>query len=150
MQHIVIVTGGRDYPVDLAPVVYVRLEVCLGMYGPFTLFHGACTPRGSDEMVGADRYADDWARMNANIDLRRRPANWEHSGDRAGPLRNLAMVQEAISLAPVSRIHGLAFPTPQSRGTWNCVRHMRDHHIDVEEWSDQRARQWLYPTGAST
>ncbi len=148
-QHIVIVTGGRDYPEQLRPVVCNQLRDCYVLYGPFILFHGACTRRGSDEMTGADRYADDWAQTAPGVDLRRRPANWTAFGLSAGPIRNEDMVREALSLAPPERIHGLAFPEPGSRGTWNCVGHMRGAGIHVEEWDFARARAWLAAQGAS-
>lgn len=142
-QHVVIVTGGRDCPEELRPVVCSNLQDYYTRYGPFILFHGACQPRGSDEMTGADRYADDWAQTVPGIDLRRRPADWDRYHNQAGPLRNLGMVHEAVQLAPAERIHGLAFPTPRSRGTWNCVRHMKDFHIEVDIWNTRRAHQWL-------
>lgn len=142
-QHVVIVTGGRSYPEELRPVVYSQLRDQYILHGPFVLFHGACKPRGSDEMTGADRYADDWALFHPDVDLRRRPADWDTHGDEAGPIRNWGMVQEALSLAPASRIHGLAFPEPRSRGTRNCTRHMKDAHIQVDEWDIRRARQWM-------
>lgn len=142
-QHVVIVTGGRSYPEELRPVVYSNLRDQYILHGPFVLFHGACQPRGSSEMTGADRYADDWAQIHPDVDLRPRPADWDARGDQAGPARNWSMVQEALTLAPASRILGLAFPEPGSRGTWNCVRHMKDAYIHVEEWNFRRAREWL-------
>jgi len=143
-RHVVIVTGWRDWPEELRPVVYRNLTDQYILHGPFVLLHGACTPRGSDEMVGADRYADDWGSLfHPDVDLRRRPANWDKWGNAAGPLRNAAMVREARSLAPVKNIHGLAFPGPTSRGTRNCVRLMEDADIHVETWDVQRAREWL-------
>lgn len=142
-QHVVIVTGGRDYPKSLSPVVDSELNSCYVQYGNFILFHGACQPRGSAEMTGADRYADDWAQTAPGIDLRRRPADWPELGNSAGPVRNLGMVREALSLAPARDIHGLAFPEPGSRGTWNCYKHMKDAGIEVEIWGIERARQWM-------
>lgn len=142
-QHIVIVTGGRTYPEELRPVVYSNLRDQYVLHGPFVLFHGACTPRGSDEMTGADRYADDWAQFHPDVDLRQRPAAWELLGDRAGPDRNWGMVREALSLAPPERIHGLAFPEPASRGTRQCMRAMRTSGIHVDTWGVDRAREWL-------
>lgn len=142
-QHVIIVTGGRTYPRDLRRVIEAQLNTGYVLYGNFVLFHGACQPRGSKEMTGADRYADDWAQTAPGIDLRRRPADWDQHGDPAGPIRNRDMVHEALGLAPADRIHGLAFPEPGSRGTWNCVRYMKQSGILVDEWDTQRARQWL-------
>lgn len=142
-QHVVIVTGGRSYPEELRGVVDAALDRCHRMYWDFILFHGACQPRGSDEMTGADRYADDWAQHHPGIDLRRRPADWDQHDNAAGPIRNEGMVREAVTLAPPERIHGLAFPEPGSRGTWNCVRRMQDSGIYVDVWGVGRARDWL-------
>lgn len=142
-QHIVIVTGGRSYPESLRPVVCGNLADQYALYGPFILIHGACKRRDSNEMCGADRYADDWAQHAPGIDLRRRPADWASYGNHAGPIRNEAMVWEALSLAPPERITGLAFPEPHSTGTWNCVGHMQNAGIDVKIWRIDEARQWL-------
>lgn len=141
--HVVIVTGSRNLPESMRRLVYHNLRDCYVLYGPFVLFHGACQPRDSDEMVGADRYADDWAQTAPGIDLRRRPADWDRYGDAAGPIRNEGMVHQALQLAPPQRITGLAFPGPRSRGTWNCVRHMKDAGIRVEVWDTRRAQEWL-------
>lgn len=145
--HVVIVTGGRDYPEELRPVVYGQLDSLHQLHGDFVLFHGACTPRGSDEMTGADRYADDWAQLHPGVILMRRPAKWTLFGNDAGPIRNLAMVKEAVQLAPPEGVRGLAFPDLQSRGTWNCVRAMKDHDIEPEVFSPKRAREWLAEQG---
>lgn len=145
-QHIVIVTGGRSLAEEFRPVVYHNLHDQLLLHGPFILFHGACTRRGSTEMTGADRYADDWAQLYlTRIDpdlLRRRPADWS-LGSKGGPTRNKAMVLEAAKLAPPKNIHGFAFPEPSSRGTWNCVGYMSAHDIRCDVWSVERSREWL-------
>lgn len=153
-QHVVIVTGGRSFPHSLKRVVEGNLNTLYVLHGPFILFHGACQPRGSDEMTGADRYADDWAQTAPGIDLRCRPADWDRHGDAAGPIRNAGMVREALELAPVPYIHGLAFPEPGSRGTRNCMRLMRDAGIRVDVWDVPRSRRWLavqgVPDGSSS
>jgi hypothetical protein len=146
--HVVIVTGGRDCPISTRRVVNATLNSLYVAHGPFILFHGACKPRGCDEMVGADRYADDWAQTAFGTDLRRRPADWVRHGNEAGPIRNGAMVREAVREAPVERIHGLAFPMPRSRGTWNCVRRMEEFHIEVAVWDNRRVQGWLNGQGA--
>jgi hypothetical protein len=147
-QHIVIVTGWRDYPQALRRIVDANLNSIYVRYGNFVLLHGACTKRGSDEMVGADRYADDWAQTVLGIDLRRRPADWS-LGNRGGPIRNRQMVREAMQLAPVDRIHGLAFPGPGSRGTIDCIGVMKAFGIEVDVWDVTKARQWLAGLGGA-
>jgi hypothetical protein len=142
-QHVVIVTGGRSYPSDLRGAVNAQLNALYVTYGNFVLFHGACQPRGSSEMTGADRYADDWAQAVPGIDLRRRPADWIRFARKAGPIRNEWMVVEACQLAPVDHIHGLAFPEPDSVGTWDCARRMCERGIEVDTWDVDRSRKWL-------
>jgi len=142
-RHVVIVTGGRTYPRDLRGVVDAQLSALYVRHGNFVLLHGACQPSGSDKMTGADRYADDWARTVPGIDLRARPADWIQHGLQGGPIRNEAMVKEACELASPEQIHGLAFPEPGSRGTWNCVGHMAAAGIEYDSWGVERAREWL-------
>lgn len=144
MNLIVIVTGARDYPYP--GIVHERLSVTRIQRGPFLLFHGVCTPRGSDEMVGADRYADDWGRAEPGIEVRPFGADWDHFGGAAGPRRNGEMVRTALGLLPPQQILGLAFPGPRSRGTWDCVRKMKAAHITCDVWDVQRAREWLEST----
>lgn len=141
--HVVIVTGGPSYPVRLRPVLDAQLNDLYVRHGNFVLFHGACQPLGSNEMTGADRYADDWAQAVPGIDLRRRPADWDRYVERAGPIRNRGMVVEARQLAPPPLIHGLAFPEPASRGTLDCIKHMHAAGIEVDEWGVERAENWL-------
>lgn len=146
--HVVVITGGRSYPNELRRVVEASLNARYARYGNFTLIHGACgwtlgVNNVIDQMTGADRYADDWAQTAPGVDLRRRPADWDRYDKQAGPRRNEAMVLEALELASPEQIHGLAFPEPRSRGTWNCVRHMEDHGIHVDKWDVPRARKWL-------
>lgn len=147
-QHVVIVTGGRNYPSRLRPVIEMNLNSLCALHGRFILFHGACQPRNSNEMTGADRYADDWAQTAPGIDLRRRPADWDRHDNAAGPIRNQDMVHEALGLAPVEHVHGLAFPEAGSRGTWNCVGYMKQFLIPVDVWDIQRAEEWLAEVNA--
>src|SRR3954471_22010862 len=69
--------------------------------------HGACP-------TGADHIADEWAIENG-ITVERFPADWTRLGRAAGPIRNETMVQTHPDLV-------LAFLTPDSRGTADCVR----------------------------
>ena len=46
--------------------------------------------------------------------VERYPADWKNRGNAAGPERNARMVKSGASIC-------LAFPTPQSTGTWDCI-----------------------------
>lgn len=145
MDLIVIVTGARDYPYP--GVVHTQLDTIRIQRGPFLLFHGACKRKGSDEMVGADRYADDWGRAEPGIEVRPFEADWDRLGNAAGPLRNGEMIRAALRLLPPDQILGLAFPGPRSRGTWDCVKKMRDAHISPDVWDVRRSQEWLENAG---
>lgn len=145
MDLIVIVTGARDFPYPR--VVHAQLDVIRIQRGRFLLFHGACTPRGSSEMTGADRYADDWGKAEPGIEVKPFPADWITFGNAAGPIRNTEMVNTALSLLPADQILGLAFPGPRSRGTWDCVKKMNAAHITCDEWDVRRSREWLENAG---
>lgn len=141
MQAIVIVTGWRYWPHPV--IVWARLDAMHHRHGPFTLFHGYCTDKETGELTGADRYADEWGNAQPDVTVEPRPADWDNLDRRAGPIRNRGMVDEALTLAPAERIFGLAFPGPGSRGTKNCIRLMKEAHIDVDTWDIPRTRRWL-------
>lgn len=145
MDLIVIVTGARDYPYPA--VVHGQLYDIRIQRGPFLLFHGACTPRGSKEMVGADRYADDWGRAEPGVEVRPFEADWASLDNAAGPIRNGEMIKAALKLLPPDQVLGLAFPGPRSRGTWDCVGKMKAAHIACDEWDIRRSREWLENAG---
>lgn len=140
IRHLAIVTGGRTYPYP--DIVRMTLNSLYVRHGPLVLFHGACTPRGSDEMTGADRYADDWGHSNPDVEVVPFRADWDRFGDPAGPIRNQEMVEKAVERVPLAYIHGLAFPEPSSRGTRNCMRIMREHGIEPEIWDFAAVRAW--------
>lgn len=138
--HLVVVTGGRDYAYP--QIVRMNLNALYVQYSGFILFHGACRDKDTGEMVGADRYADDWGQPIADVEVVPFEADWDSYGNAAGPIRNLDMVKTAVQRVPVVHIHGLAFPSPRSRGTHNCVRVMRDFGIDPVVWNYARVRDW--------
>lgn len=75
----VLVCGGREY--NKREHLYAVLDTV----GITTLIHGAAP--------GADTLADDWAKARG---IPRLPyeADWKRLGKRAGPVRNLLMLQE--------------------------------------------------------
>lgn len=101
----ILVCGGRDF--DRGDVlervldeVHKNKEVTLVIQG--------CAK-------GADTLGWLWARKKG-IELWSFRADWKHHGNAAGPLRNQKMIDEGKPELIV------AFPTKNSRGTWDMVR----------------------------
>lgn len=64
---------------------------------------------------GVDAYIRDWC-QSCNLPVHEVPADWKRDGKAAGPIRNQRMLDDYdIDLV-------LAFPGPDSRGTWDMVR----------------------------
>lgn len=83
-----------------------------------------------DELVvggapGVDTQAELYA-LRACWKVRVVPAEWRRWGARAGPLRNLAMVDLCGA-----GDHCLAFPAHGSRGTYDCVSRARAAGLSV-------------------
>jgi Protein of unknown function (DUF2493). len=66
------------------------------------------------EARGADRLSAQWAER-MGVPVQRFPADWDHYGKRAGPIRNLQMLREGKPDMVV------AFLAPNSRGTKNMI-----------------------------
>lgn len=146
----VLVTGSRSWPSRDA--VWDRLwSVCaehLPDGGTLTVVHGDCDT--DDGTQGADAYAHMWCALmppptditDIHVIEERHPADWGRTCDircfhrqrvkdghpycaMAGPIRNQAMVDLGAHLV-------LAFPLPESRGTWQCVSAARSAGLVVE------------------
>lgn len=104
----VIVTGSREWK-DWITLEDVLDELRL-MYGKDLLIvHGDC-PTGAD--AGAQKWCD-----KHDVKYERHPADWYPNGKffkGAGPVRNQKMVDLGADLC-------IAFPLPQSRGTYHCM-----------------------------
>jgi hypothetical protein len=98
-----LVCGGRDYA-D-ARAVDLALTHLLQSRGIDLLIHGAAR--------GADTLAADWAKAHA-VAVKAFPADWDASGNQAGPIRNQQMLDEGRPTACI------AFPG--GRGTADMVR----------------------------
>lgn len=78
-----LVCGGRDYrDVD---AVYAALDRAHAKRPIMLVIHGGAT--GADTLAGA------WARLN-EVPCLAVPAEWKKHGKRAGPLRNMRMLEE--------------------------------------------------------
>jgi len=96
----VIVTGSRHWT-DVAEVERALLRLPRDA----VIVHGAA--RGLDAI--AARVA-----VEQGLTVEAHPADWGSHGRAAGPIRNQAMVDLGVDEC-------LAFPLPDSVGTWDCV-----------------------------
>lgn len=85
-------------------------------------------PEGSTvitgEQSGADAFARHWA-LRQELRLIVYPAQWTKFGTSAGPKRNQTMLDEQPDRV-------IAFPGPNSKGTWDMVRRAKRSGIKVE------------------
>jgi hypothetical protein len=79
---VVLVCGGRDY--RDRNLVWRVLDSLLFD----DLVHGGCP-------TGADFFADMWARNRGHKKVKAYPADWDRHGNRAGPIRNAFMLEDA-------------------------------------------------------
>jgi hypothetical protein len=86
-----------------------------------TVVDGACP-------TGADRIAHE-AAAEFGCATERYDADWDRHGKAAGGIRNQVMVDTKPDIC-------LAFPDPDSRGTWDCVRRAREAGIPVEIYEE--------------
>jgi len=123
----VLITGSREVdPIAEAMVCGVLDEIddVLLQRGiaEWTLVHGAAR--------GVDTVAAFWGAGTEGVTLEPHAADWS-VGKVAGHRRNAAMVERGAEIC-------LAFPRPDSRGTWDCARRAADAGIHVR----------IYPLGA--
>lgn len=79
----IVVGGGRHF--NDRQFVFQTLDSIHEEKNITELAQGAAT--------GADRLAQEWA-TSRNIQIRSFPANWHELGKKAGPIRNIKMLQE--------------------------------------------------------
>lgn len=81
---------------------------------------------------GVDTQVDDLCK-ELGFDRVRVPANWEGRGRKAGPQRNVLMLEMAYAIAQKRGcdIQVYAFPGPESKGTWHMVNTARSYGIPV-------------------
>ena len=71
---------------------------------------------------GADALGERYA-MENKLPIERYPADWEHNGRAAGPIRNRQMAEIANAL--------IAFPIGESRGTRNMIKLAQEKRLLV-------------------
>lgn len=84
-----LICGGRDYRDRISAFAvfdraHKKREVTL-------VIHGACMKKGSIELTGGDRWAEEWARTH-EIPYVGVPAPWASLPSAAGPVRNQMML----------------------------------------------------------
>lgn len=120
MSGTIIVTGSRDW------TDYEVLGRALAAHEPDLIVEGGAR--------GADMVARLWAHEN-DVKWHTVAADWKAYGKAAGSMRNIKMLEEF----PEALV--IAFPLPQSRGTYHCIREAvkRGHKVMVVkpsgEWS---------------
>jgi len=117
--HIIIVCGGRDYPDR--DRVFAALDRAHQKRPITLLVHGACMDEHTGELLGADRWADEWARERG-VKVEPHPANWELWGKAAGPMRNKQMAERGA--------HGLV-ALPGGKGTASMCGHAARFGIPI-------------------
>lgn len=73
---------------------------------------------------GADKIAKGWAKTKNGLQRYECKADWDKHGKAAGPLRNARMMEWEPNLV-------VAFPTPESIGTWDMVKKARDAGVET-------------------
>lgn len=80
---------------------------------------------------GIDAAAREWA-TRSGFPAATFQAHWGTLGRSAGSKRNKAMIVSAMAHHQAGwRVFVLAFPSPESRGTWHCVRCAQDAGLPV-------------------
>jgi len=118
----VIVTGSRtwDRPDVIRECLDIIAKETFAAGDSLTVVHGCA--------MGADMFADDWARekrQNWPVKPERHPADWAKNGRRAGFLRNQEMALLGADLC-------LAFIRDDSKGTAQMVKLAEEHEIPTK------------------
>lgn len=119
MPYRILVTGTRENSATYRSTVWQTLDsMTFWVAEPIVVVHGDC-PFG-----GVDRYAAEWAIARDFAIPEAHPAE-VIDGKIRGPERNSRMVALGANLC-------LGFPSPKSRGTWDCLRKAVDAGIPTQ------------------
>lgn len=103
----ILVTGSRDWTDEATVRAALARQTLLNHPDEkYTLVHGDA--RGLDRIAAKIAKEFDW-------EVEAYPADWERFGKAAGAHRNELMCAKGADVC-------LAFPLPQSRGTYDCAR----------------------------
>lgn len=106
-MSVILVTGSRDLGDDGVAVILNALDMNVSKRKDHLLIHG--------DAPGVDSYLDEVAKYRG-WQICAHPADWASYGKAAGPIRNQNMLDHHPDIDLV-----LAFPAPDSRGTWDMV-----------------------------
>lgn len=110
----VLICGGRNYSDQC--LVFHQLDQIHASKSITELIHG--------DARGADRLGREWAKQ-MNVPERAFPASWRRYGKAAGAIRNQQMLDQGKPDLVI------AFPDPQSRGTWDMVRRAQNADLEI-------------------
>lgn len=111
----ILVCGSRNWE-DRYKIVEVFAGLVHGSLEPITIIHGAA--KGADQLAGTTA-------KEYGLEVEEYPADWDKYGRRAGPIRNLEMLDQEPDLV-------LAFQVGKSRGTQHTIDHARKRGIPVK------------------
>lgn len=122
----ILICGGRDF--DDRDLLYNTLDkICLDREWIISSEDGNWLPQVvviGGKAKGADTIGIDWAVIN-QCDFIEYPADWDRYGSKAGPLRNIQMLEEGKPDLVV------AFPSPKSRGTYHMIKIAEKAGVEV-------------------
>jgi hypothetical protein len=120
----VLICGGRYYT-DFERIKATLVELG-GKKTIEVVIHGAAggTDEAGEVIRGADKFGGK-AAEELGIPVKPVPADWALYGNIAGTIRNQRMLDEFDPNLVV------AFPDPESRGTWDMVRRAKKANIEV-------------------
>lgn len=116
----VLVCGGRDYQDRRR--TFAELALINEQIGIDCIVHGACKEKGSWELRGADRWAQEWAQTNG-IPYIGHPARWGNHGRAGGPIRNGEMLRKWLP--------DYVLAMPGGAGTADMVRQAEAAGVEV-------------------
>lgn len=118
----ILITGARKTTPQQDAYVQATLDAIAGRaltHGrSVTIVHGQC------HTGGVDLAAETWAERTVGAEHEPHPADWQRYGKAAGMIRNREMVSLDADIC-------LAFPGPESRGTWDCLTRAAKNGIHV-------------------
>lgn len=143
---VVIVTGTRFGTLPVwGTIVWWALYETVSDYRTWTLCHGGAR--------GIDAIAHDVSQKvnNGPNRIRVYDAEWDRYGERAGPIRNRRMIDEAITASaehdfPVVLLAFHDDPQPGS-GTYDCLTYARQREIETIHYRADGTFDWRRPDG---
>ena len=117
-----VITGSRDYR---TPKPIRKAMTALVAAHKITRFaHGA--------QRGADIYGAAIAQSLFIPNIIPYEADWDTHGKAAGPIRNMFMLDSELEITPREYILVIAFPLPQSKGTYHMINYAKEKRVNVQ------------------